>query len=427
MQENVIFSNAAGPRVKILGIGGAGTHALAQIAKTELGHLPMTAIHTHARVLQQAAVPHRILIGVDRKHGLGTGGDSELARVMASAEAAKLQECVADCDLLFLVAGLGGGTGTGIAPVVARLAKECGALVVALVTLPYDFEGPRRQKQALAGVQTLRAEADAVICVPNQKTSRLLDANTTVLDAFAFTNEMLAEAMTGIYQMLTRPGLINVDFEYLCSVLRGRHVESALATARASGDHRAREVVDKILASPLLDGGRALLEADQVLASVVASQNLTMAEINKIMEQLGRHAEQQRIVLGTAIDSTQSDYLSLTVIAAKNGKVFGLHGETAEPAGKTVEIGESSVFLDEQSAARPAPRFVAPPPESTPEKTRHLLETQPNSRKKKSPWKQELLALEIVSRGRFEKSEPTIHRGADLDVPTYIRRGVPLN
>jgi cell division protein FtsZ len=429
MAENLEITVSSEPRVRIIGVGGAGTHALARIATTELRAVPLTIVHTHARVLQQSAIDHRILLGVERTHGLGTGGDAELARVMAENETATLRQAVQDSDLVFLIAGMGGGTGTGVTPVVARLAKQSGALVVAMVTTPYHFEGSRRQKQALIGLQMLRSEADAVICVPNQKTSKLLDANTTVLDAFAFTNGMLADALLGIYQMLTRPGLINVDFAYLCSVLRGRHVESALATARASGDHRAREVVEKILASPLLDSGQALAEADQVLASIVASNNLTMAEINKIMEQLGRHVDQRQVIIGTAIDHSQPDFISVTIIASKNGKApaaSALDAPTDAPK-ELVSRTEGAAFLEEDSMPRPAPRFVAPPPESTRENTRHLLEAQPSSRKKKNAWKQELLALEIVSRGRFEKSEPTIHRGADLDVPTYIRRGVPLN
>lgn len=424
MAENLDLTVPSQPRVRIIGVGGAGAHALEKIAATELGRVPLAVVHTHARVLQASSIQKRVLIGLDRTHGLGTGGDADLARVMSENEAATLAGLAEDTDLLFLVAGMGGGTGTGASPVLARAAKRSGALVVAVVTTPYDFEGPRRQKQALAGLQLLRSEADAVICVPNQKTSRMLDANTTVLDAFAFTNALLADAMLGIYQMLTRPGLVNVDFAYLCSILRGRHVESALATARASGEYRAREVVEKLLANPLLDHGQALSGADQVLASVVASSNLTMAEINKITEQLGRHMEQRQVIIGTAIDDSQPDSISVTVIAAKNGKAVDHPPESAPAAAPRFE---SAAFLEEEPTPRPTPRFVAPPPESTPQNTRHLLETQPNSRKKKSAWKQEMLALEIVSRGRFEKSEPTIHRGADLDVPTYIRRGMPLN
>lgn len=427
------FSSAREPRLRIVGVGGAGANALERIASTELNAAAqLTAIHTHARVLQQSSISSRMLIGLDRTHGLGTGGDAELARVMAANESAQLREAVKDCDLLFLLAGMGGGTGSGVAPVVARIAKESGALVVAMVTTPYDFEGPRRARQAASGLQLLRSEADAVICVPNQKTCQMLDGKTSVLDAFAYTNGVMAEALLGIHRMLTRPGLVNVDFAYLCSVLRGRHVESALATARACGEQRARDLVEKILASPLLDGGQSLAEADQVLASVVASSDLTISEINKIMEQLGRHVDRERLIVGTAIDPAQADFISITLIAARHGKApANALAESSEP-GVTPRHSihtstASSHFLDEDSTPRPAPRFVAPPPETTPANTRALLANQGGSRKKKSAWKQEMLALEIVSRGRFEKSEPTIHRGADLDVPTYIRKGIPLN
>src|SRR5262249_3834724 len=157
-----------------------------------------------------------------------------------------LAELVGGNELVFIIAGFGGGTGTGVAPVIAKTAKEAGALVIAIVTTPFDFEGDRRHKQAQFGLQLMRSVADAVICLPNQKLCRLLDANATILEAFASTNALLVQGIRGLWQMLTRAGLINVDFSYLCSALRGRHTESLLAMAEATGTNRAREVVDHL-------------------------------------------------------------------------------------------------------------------------------------------------------------------------------------
>ena len=429
MNPNLSLTTSKPLSVKIVGVGGAGASALEYMARTELSQIPLTAIHTHARVLEGKNVTHKMLVGVNRTHGLGTGGDPELARVMGEAERSRFEELCAGTDLLFIIAGMGGGTGTGIAPVLAAAAKQAGALVLAIVTMPFDFEGTRRSRQAQVGVQTLRTAADAVICLPNQKISHLLDPSTTVVEAFNYTNDLLAQSVRGIWRMLTQPGLINVDFTYLYSALRGRHVESAMATAEASGEHRAREVIEKLLRNPLLDCGEALAEADEVLVSLTGGSDLTIAEINKVMEQLNRHIENARLILGTAVDNSMPGRLSVTLIAARNTRSPSVPDAElpAEPArqGTLKPAGEfDTSFFGEQHAPRPPARFVAPAPASTPQRTQELMEKQPKGRGK---WKQELLNLEIVSRGRFEKSEPTIHHGADLDVPTYIRRGVPMN
>lgn len=415
-------------RVRIIGVGGAGCNAAEHISRTELGTIPIALVHTHARVLRDHSIPNKLLIGMNRTHGLGTGGDAATARVMAEEAGVDLLELVQDTDLLFIISGLGGGTGTGVTPVIANAGKQSGALVIAIVTTPFEFEGPRRIKQAQQGLQSLRTIADAVICLPNQKISGLLDGRATILEAFSHTNELLAQGLRGIWQMLTKPGLVNVDFGYLHSVLRGRHTESALAAVEAAGPDRAQQAIDMLLTHPLLEGGRTLNEADQVLLSLAGPHDLTVAEITHISDQLRRQTQTEEVIIGTAIDDSLGDKILLTMIASRGGKANNLSDGLVEASRVSNAVPDTD-FLDGNATHRPAPRFVAPPPDTTPEKTRELLEKQKNGRllKGASKWKQELLALEIVSRGRFEKSEPTIHRGADLDVPTYIRRGMPLN
>lgn len=428
--QNETISQPA--RVKIVGVGGAGCNIVEEMLQTDLAELPLALIHTHARILQQHNVPSRLLIGVNRSHGLGTGGDAEVARAMAETDYAQISELVAGNELVFIIAGLGGGTGTGAAPVVAKAAKESGALVIGIVATPFDFEGDRRHKQAQFGLQTLRAVADALICLPNQKLYRLLHGKATILEAFAGTNALLVQGIRGIWQMLTRPGIINVDFSYLCSALRGRHTESLLARAEAEGANRAEQLIEILLNNPVLDGGAALADVDQVLVSLMGAQNLSVGEITAIMDRL-KHETNAELVFGTAIDPASSDRVSLTLIASKYGKsaaqpVIDAGTHAVRHTTDTISSSDSAL-VESEVAPRPAPRFIAPPPASTPEKTRELLDKQPSSRLRRgsAKWKQETLALEIVSRGRFEKSEPTIHRGADLDVPTYVRRGTPMN
>ncbi|HEV8542121.1 MAG TPA: cell division protein FtsZ [Verrucomicrobiae bacterium] len=427
-QENAV---SAPLRIQLIGVGGAGCAILEHARRTDLAQLQLAILHTHARVLQQYSIPRRVLVGLDRTHGLGSAGDVELARVMAEHDLPVLRELTADADLIFVVAGLGAGTGSGITPVLAKAAKSQGALVIALVTTPFSFEGAPRHKQAQAALQYLRGVADAVICVPNEKLAGMLDPQMTAVEAFARANDFLVQGIRGLWQMLTRPGLINVDFAYLRSVLRGRHAESVLAMAEARGLNRVAEMLETLFSNPLLLDGEALAQADHLLVSISAAKNLTVAEITRIMEELKTRIGKAELILGTAIDESAEDCLSLTLVASRNGK--------APDESPTIELSRSSTsvllgavdgaFLEDVPGPRPAPRFVAPAPETTPQKARELFEKQGTSRIRKGTpkWKQETLALEIVSRGRFEKSEPTIHRGADLDVPTYIRRGVPLN
>jgi cell division protein FtsZ len=233
--------------------------------------------------------------------------------------------------------------------------------------------------------------------------------------------------------------LINVDFADLCAVTQGKHSESSLAVAEAKGESRAREVIEKLLAHPLIEGGQALTEASEVLICIAGGPELGMADVNRIMEQINRHCEQAHLIMGAAVDNDLQDHLIVTVVASRRPD----RPETAVPAAavpsrRTGDEALSSRDLPSLedpmstpvSSSRPS-RFLPPPPLLTPEKREQLLNQQatggPRQRKNASRLRQGQLPLEIISKGRFEKSEPTIHHGQDLDVPTYIRRGVALN
>jgi cell division protein FtsZ len=325
-----------------------------------------------------------------------------------------------------IVAGLGGGTGTGAGPVVARLARENGALVLGIVTLPFDFEGSRRQRQAQLGLRELKEQADGVICLPNQKVFRLIDENTSVSEALRITNELLAQGVRGIWRLVTHTGLINVDFNDLCAVLRGRHEESSLATVEASGENRSHEAVQKILAHPFLDGGQALAEADAVLVSLAGGPDLTMAEVNRVMEQVNRQCENAHIIMGAGIYEQFAGKLSVTIVASRENEQEA-RARAAARDGTAEEMDKE--IANPARGRRPAQRHVAPAPELTEQQTEKLLAQQNGARNRRKivALRQGTLPLEIVSKGRFEKSEPTIHAGEDLDVPTYLRRGVALN
>lgn len=429
----------SGVAIKVIGVGSAGCNAVEQLARVELDSVSFAVVNTHVSVLSQSSGAEKHLLGSKIRRGLGTGGDPEQGRVAAEADLAKLRALCQGADIVFLVAGMGGGTGSGAAPVLAQVAKEAGALVLGIVTLPFDWEGSRRQRQAQLGLQHLKEVADAVICVPNQKITRLIDENTSIVETFAIINNLLAQGVRGIWRLLTQPGLIRIDFADLCTVTQGRHSESSLATAEAMGENRPRQLVEKLLAHPLVEGERTLAQADAVLLSLVGGPDLTMAEVNRLMEQLNRHCDHAHLVFGAAIDRAMTNRLAATLLVARDDSrcVEGPQPATARTEADAVSqppaplSRELSIPIEElDSAARPPCRIVVPPPALSREKTEQLYRRQAagsRQRKTTSRWRQGHLPLEVISKGRFDKSEPTVLHGEDLDVPTFVRRGVPLN
>src|SRR5258706_5899620 len=244
--------------LKVLGVGGAGGNAIDYMSRQDLAGVHFVAVNTDAQALLNLGVAERLTLGAKLTRGLGAGGDPAMGRAAAEEDVEKLRALCSGADIVCVVAGMGGGTGTGAGPVVARLAKETGALVLGIVTLPFEFEGSRRQRQAQLGLRELKAEADGVICLPNQKVFKLIDENTSVNEALKITNELLAQGVRGIWRLLTQTGLINVDFNDLCAVLRGRHEESSLATVEAAGDNRSHELLEKMRSHPFLECGQVL-------------------------------------------------------------------------------------------------------------------------------------------------------------------------
>jgi cell division protein FtsZ len=402
--------------IKIIGVGGAGVSLLDTLNREDFAGADFVAINTDAPSLAASSATVKIHLETKLLRGLGTGGDPERGRAIAEEQFATLKTACDGADVILIIAGLGGGAGSGISPVLARAAKETGALVLAFVTLPFSCEGNRRQQQAQQGLEQLKSVADGVICLPNQKTFKLIDENTSVLDTFRITGGLLAEGVRGIWRLLTRPGLIQIHFDDLCALVRDRHSESAFASVEASGAGRSREIAEKLLAHPLLDEGRALAESDAVLVSLMGGKDLTMAEVNRVMEQISRQCEHAQIIMGAAVDAGMKNKLSVTVIAARRN-------HSAESPATTVEETAS------RGAARSSTRCGSQPQNAALDQREQLLKQHAPGRGRKagSRMRQEQLPLAIISKGRFDKSEPTIHKGEDLDIPTYYRRGVVLN
>ena len=395
------LETVSAPSVRIFGVGNAGAAVLDQLAPAEFAGAQFAAINTDAAALAASSAPVKINLENKLLRGLGSGGDPDRGRALAEEQFSMLKAACAGANVIFILAGLGGGSGSGISPVLARAAREAGALVLAFVTLPFDCEGNRREAQAQHGLEQLKAAADGVICLPSQKIFKLIDENTSLVETFRFTGGFLVEGVRGVWQLLTRPGLIQVHFADLCALIRDRHAENAFAFVEAAGPGRAREVVEKIIAHPLFDDGRALAESDAVLVSLLAGKDLTMAEVNRVMDQVKRQCSHAQIIMGAAVDAALKEKLCVTVIAARQQAA----PTSLSPRTETRTAHPAAPAHRDLTASRTAAR--------TRRAANKLIQTQ--------------LPLNIISKGRFDKSEPTKHNGEDLDVPTFLRRGVPLN
>lgn len=425
-----------GRRIKIYGVGTAGCQAIESISGVESSGASLVAVNTDASALEHSRAPEKVYLGGRRTRGLGVGGDPELARAVAEEEMDRLRAACQGVELAVIVAGLGGGTGTGVAPVLAREAREAGARVLAFVTLPFECEGSRRQRQARAGLLQLKLVTDGVLCLANQRVLKLIDENTRLSETFSITQNLLAQAVRCILRILTQHGFMNVSFADLCAVVQGRETESAFATVEAMGENRSREIGEKLLAHPLLDGGRVLSEADAVLVSLAGDADLTMAEITRVTEQITRHCEKAHVITGAVVDETLKQKLAITVVASQRrgadveARGEATDGEFGDDAGHPTAGTLAANDIPKNAAARPPTRILPPPPELTVAEIKELERRRgagKGGRKAAQKMRQGVLPLEVVSKGRFDKSEPTIRQGEDLDLPTYIRRGVALN
>lgn len=420
-------------RVKIIGVGTAGTVMVDQLRRDEFAPAGFAYINTDGS--SPVGPTKHLLLDTAPVRGLGTGGDPERGRKLAEDNFEALKTICAETEAVFLVSGLGGGAGSGVVPVLARAARETGTLVLAFVTLPFDCEGNRRQQQARQALELLQRNCDGVLCLPNQKAFSLLAANSSFIEAFRATTRLLTEGLRGVWRLLMYRGLLEIHFDDLRAMLRERHGESAFATFEAAGPDRAREVLAALPTHPLLDGGQALDEAASVLVSLCGGTNLTMAEVNQVMQEVNGRCARARVSMGAAQDEQLGDRLAVTIIATKPRRADAPVGAD-EPSGESgeaaVETEFSAELLHPTEVQRPKTRVVPPAPVLSPTQREEIIGKQTGksarARKHSGPrMRQTTLPLDIVNKGRFDKSEPTIHKGEDLDLPTYIRRGIALN
>ena len=319
------------PMIKVVGIGGGGGNAVNRMIDNDVKGVVFVAVNTDAQDLKDSKADIRIQIGARLTRGLGAGADPEVGRNAAIESEEDLREHLMGTDLVFITAGLGGGTGTGAAPVIARIAKECGCLTLAIVTKPFAFEGQLRMQKALAGANELKKYVDSLIVIPNEKLLSVVDRSTTMLEAFREADTVLRQGVQGIAEIIGFHGLINVDFADVKTVMQNKGT-ALMGIGVASGEHRAAEAARRAIHSKLLE--ISLDGATDAIVNITSGENITLFETNACIEEI-RHScsGNLNIIYGTALNRLLKDEMVVTVIATGydlNAKNAGIEDLTSE-------------------------------------------------------------------------------------------------
>lgn len=400
--------------IKLVGVGGGGSNAVDRLKMENLERLQLAVINTDYQALASSPVQDKVLIGMSVTRGLGAGGDPELGREAAEADREKIAAVVKDCDLVFLVTGMGGGTGSGASPIVAEIAAESGALVIAFVTMPFSFEGGRRLKQAEEGLRALRQVCDAVIPLPNDVLLQEAAENETVLDSFARADEWIGRGVKSIWSMLFKTGLINLDFATLRQAFQHRGGKTLFGLGEGRGENAIPDTINSLKLCPLLHTPEFSRKADRLLVNIVGGADLTLPKVNELMnaiaDQFGRDSH---IIMGAVIDEDLAGRVEVCVIGTSD-----MGGRSIPPRRPVATVRGKAMT----PAARPETPAVAT---STP--TTALIEEVTTKQVASAKAAQEEFGFgEVESRGYFEKTERNLFDGQDLDVPTYLRRGIKI-
>ena len=308
--------------IKVVGIGGGGGNAVGHMMSSGIEGVEFICANTDAQALKGAEVKTGLQIGCNITKGLGAGANPEIGRQAAMEDRDRIQEVIEGADMLFITAGLGGGTGTGAAPVIAQLAKELGVLTVAVVTRPFIMEGGKRMQIADQGIAELGRYVDSLITIPNEKLLTVLGPETTLLDAFRTANQVLQGAVQGIAELITRPGLINVDFADVRTVMSEMGM-AMMGSGMANGEDRARVAAEAAISSPLLEDIN-LAGANGILVNVTAGMDLSIGEFQEVGETVKQFAsEDATVVIGTVIDPDMAQELRVTMVATGLGQAAG--------------------------------------------------------------------------------------------------------
>ena len=335
--------------IKVIGLGGAGGNAVDYMMQEAIDGVEFAVANTDAQALKKSKAPIIVQLGIGMTKGLGAGANPEVGQQAAEEDREKLREVLEGADMIFITAGMGGGTGTGAAPVVAELAKEMGILTVAIVTRPFSFEGKMRMQVADEGIRKLAQQVDSLITIPNNKLLSVLGKSVSLLNAFKAANNVLYGAVQGIADLITRPGLINVDFADVRTVMSEMGM-AMMGTAIARGENRASKAAEAAIASPLLED-IDLTGARGVLVNITAGLDLSIGEFEEVGELIKRFtSENATVVVGTVIDPEMRDEMKVTVVVTGLGR--GTETQSAKASAPVRNRADGSV--DYQQLDRPA-------------------------------------------------------------------------
>ena len=300
-------------RIRVVGVGGGGTNAVNRMMRGNLKGVEFIALNTDHQALMQSTAQNRIRIGAKVTRGLGAGGDPQKGREAAEESREELTRALSDSDMVFVTAGMGGGTGTGAAPIVAEIARETGALTIGVVTKPFRFEGLRRQRIAEEGIAFLQERVDTLITIPNERLMQVVDKKTTITEAFKVADDVLRQGVQGISDLIVYPGLINLDFADVKAVMSGQGA-ALMGIGFGTGDTRAADAARDAVASPLLE--TTIAGAKGILLNVTGGKDLTLYEVNEAAQLVSESADKDaQIIFGTVIDESIKDEVKITVIA----------------------------------------------------------------------------------------------------------------
>ncbi|HYN70422.1 MAG TPA: cell division protein FtsZ [Candidatus Eisenbacteria bacterium] len=391
--------------IRVIGVGGGGSNAVNRMIRAEMMGVEFIALNTDAQALLQSDAPHKIRIGDKVTRGLGAGGDSGLGERAAEEDTDKIAQALEGSDMVFITAGLGGGTGSGAAPIVAEIAKELGALTIGVVTKPFSFEGARRKINAEKASEALKAKVDTLITIPNDRLREVVQKNTSILDAFRVVDDVLRQGVQGISDIITVPGLINLDFADVRMIMKDAG-SALMGIGRASGENRAVEAARQAIASPLLEINIA--GAQGILFNVTGSSNLSLFEVTEAAEEIRAAADPEaNIIFGTSFNERLGDEVMITAIATGfDGRRHSVPRSAREQAPTDQPMRAPRDFLEEL------------------ERQRQQVDDRGVSDQPAARFEEGVL----VGNGRRSVGEPVpvkkpSYDADDLEIPSFLRRG----
>jgi cell division protein FtsZ len=393
--------------IRVIGVGGGGSNAVNRMIRAEMMGVEFIACNTDAQALLQSDAPHKLRIGDKITRGLGAGGDAQLGQRAAEEDSEKIAEALRDSDMVFITAGLGGGTGSGAAPVVAEIAKENGALTIGVVTKPFSFEGARRKLVAEKAAEELKTKVDTLITIPNDRLRDVVQKNTSVLDAFKVVDDVLRQGVQGISDIITMPGLINLDFADVRTIMKDAG-SALMGIGRAIGESRATEAARQAISSPLLEVN--ITGAQGILWNITGSSSLALNEILDAAEEIRSAADPEaNIIFGTSFNDRLGEEVMVTVIATGfdgRARPSTRRDEAAagESAAGAIKITRERDFLEELERQRSATIEEGVPGRGTDDRPATAT-----------------VGVRTVGESPSVRRAPT-YDADDLEIPSFLRR-----